>query len=216
MVNYLPNIVLMFFFTLLSILMAILAPSALAPKNSDQSVGAKRQSGLLAMAKIFRHTRISVFALVCFIYGLIYGQACVLSIVFFKNLGASQLSIYLAVTSFIVTLFISSFFSGFFVKKFGAELVLCVALLILGLRAIFLAHVENSWLSLVSEPMLAISYAIFTTNVVTFVKKHALPGTEASAQSFMNMLDEGIGKFKCLTLVTENNKKFFSILTKLK
>lgn len=169
------------------------APKVDCAKNPSQVPKSPQKTGLVALLPIFRQWRVCLFVFMSFFIGLEYGQLFTTTAIFYKQLGASQFLLHLSLTSFIFVLFLTMFFSGKISSKIGPEFSLATSLFLFGLRAMICWQTKDARMSLVTEPMFALAFGLFVPNAVGYMKSKAIPGAEASAQTLICGVYEGLG-----------------------
>lgn len=87
------------------------------------------------------------------------------------------------------------FFSGWVITKLGHGHTMSVVLFFIGLRFTIYSFLTNPWFVLFVEP-LQLYYGLFYPTMTSYADLVAPPGTEATVQSLMCAVCEGIGKFR--------------------
>ncbi|CAL1293695.1 unnamed protein product [Larinioides sclopetarius] len=85
------------------------------------------------------------------------------------------------------------FFSGWVIKKIGHYNVLILSLVAYCIRFFWYSRLYNPWLDLPSEVLHGFTYGLFYTNLASFAKLSAKPGTEATTQAILFTAHEGVG-----------------------
>ncbi|GBM75620.1 hypothetical protein AVEN_101312-1 [Araneus ventricosus] len=85
------------------------------------------------------------------------------------------------------------FFSGWVIKKIGHYNVLILSLMAYCIRFFWYSRLYNPWLDLPSEVLHGFTYGLFYTNLASFAKLSAKPGTEATTQAILFTAHEGVG-----------------------
>ncbi|KAF8767099.1 Major facilitator superfamily domain-containing [Argiope bruennichi] len=85
------------------------------------------------------------------------------------------------------------FYSAWFIKKIGHFNVLTLALTAYSVRFLWYSQLQNPWFVLPAEVLHGFTYGLFYTNVASFAKLSAKPGTEATTQAVLFTAHEGLG-----------------------
>ncbi|XP_015923808.1 major facilitator superfamily domain-containing protein 6-like [Parasteatoda tepidariorum] len=115
-------------------------------------------------------------------------------VMFLISIGASKLlcGLSLTVQSFLGTLPLM-YFSGAIIKKLGHLNVCSLALILYTVRFLWYSYLYNPWLVLIVELLHGFTYGLLYTNIASFGKESAKPGTEATTQSLLFGTHEGLG-----------------------
>ncbi|KAF8767101.1 Major facilitator superfamily like protein [Argiope bruennichi] len=85
------------------------------------------------------------------------------------------------------------FFSEWIIKKIGHYNCLILSLIAYCIRFFWYSRLYNPWLDLPAEIFHGFSYGLFYTNLASFAKLSAKPGTEATTQAILFTAHEGVG-----------------------
>ncbi|GBM75613.1 hypothetical protein AVEN_101306-1 [Araneus ventricosus] len=85
------------------------------------------------------------------------------------------------------------FFSGWAIKKIGHFNILTLALAAYSIRFFCYSQLHNPWLVLPVEMLHGFTYGLFYTNITSFAKLSAKPGSEATTQAVLSTAHEGVG-----------------------
>ncbi|GFU06640.1 major facilitator superfamily domain-containing protein 6 [Nephila pilipes] len=85
------------------------------------------------------------------------------------------------------------FFSGWMLNKLGDFNIVTLSLLACCIRFLWYSQLQNAWLVLPIEWTHGITYGVFYATMASFAKMNAKPGTEATTQSVIFAIFDGLG-----------------------
>ena len=158
----------------------------------------KESSRTKCFRKIFKkhllQREVFFFYLIAFAAGIVHSPYKVFMFLYFKELGASPMAMTIAVTISSVSAIFGFFFSTKIIRLFGGSLQsLMAALLFYTIRYLGYSFSDNGWIILIFQPFDMLSFVLFVTSAVTYVKETSPLMVITSMVSLFQTMFEGFG-----------------------
>lgn len=187
-VNYIPS----FISFLICIMWSCFCVSFVRPATSEKKL--TNNKGLKSFLPILKNWKVLLFLLMAFVLGMNFGKSTWMTVWYMKELGAPQLTIAVSVTLTSATTMLSSFFSGFIIRKLSHELSLCVCLTMYAIRCWLWTLITNPWHGIAIELLTGIALGLWFATMVSYANKISPKGSETSGQMVLSGVYDGLGK----------------------
>jgi len=158
------------------------------PESAHMETGPRSDTRILLTSR-----RWLVFLAVAFCGGMALSMISNFLFLFLRGLGADEFSLGLTLTVATLSELPVLFFSNQLLRRWSAQRLISIALLLFALRALAYSLIRVHWLALLIQLMHGPTFSLMWVAGVSYADKIAPPGREATAQGLFAGVMLGIG-----------------------